>query len=271
MVVEAQSNEQPTPSILQSSTGQIVNTPLPPAPTNDGVDEVERKLQQLAESQPSEVVPPTQTEVPASNQPLTTQSPISESSQQQTEQDLSWLSAPTKPTADESIGTQLPDTPEAKKFASDFQQYLGFSVEELRAGIQEMQQMRTHFAQVQSNAAIQRQERELSESWGISGDALKDRLDLVRERFAKLPPEMQSRLDNPEGAKMIWARLQQEEQQSGIPVFQKSTGLGMSNAGGKKPQFTRSQIQRLTPQQYERYAPQILQAYQQGLVVDDLS
>ena len=263
MVAEAQSEQPTQPTVLQSSTGQIVNSPPPTAPTSEGVNDVERKLQQLAESQPSQVEP-AQTEAPASQQPSTTQQPsISE------EQDLSWLSAPTSEPS--TAPAALPDTPEAKKFATDFQQYLGFSVDELRAGIQEMQQMRTHFAQVQTQAAIQRQEKELSEAWGISGDALNDRLSIVRERFSKLPPEMQSRLDNPEGAKMIWARLQQEEQQSGIPVFQRSTGLGMSNAGQKKPQFTRSQIQSLTAQQYERYAPQILQAYQQGLVVDDLS
>lgn len=270
MVAEVQS-EQPTqpavlqtqPAVLQSSTGKIVNSPPPPAPTSDGIDEVERKLQQLAESQPSEVTP-TQTEAPASQPPSTTQQPpVSE------EQDLSWLSPPADTPSESQVG--LPDTPEAKKFAADFQQYLGFSVDELRAGIQEMQQMRQHFSQVEINARVQRQQQELSEAWGISGDDLNDRLDIVRERFSKLPPEMQSRLDNPEGAKLIWARLQQEEQQTGIPVFQRSTGLGMSNAGKPKPQFTRSQIQRLSPQQYERYAPQILQAYQQGLVVDDLS
>ncbi len=254
------------PQVLQSSTGQIVNAPPPPPQIQQGeASETEQKLQQLAQdTQPSAAEAPAQTEGTASTPP-STEAPV------QQQQDLSWLDLPRdeQPAAPPTVAP-LPDTPEAQKFANQFEEYLGFKIEDLRAGIQEMQQMRQHFNQVQSQNRVQQQESALKQEWGIDGNDFQDRLQVIRERFSKYSPEIQQRLDNVEGAKLIWAKLQQEEQEAGIPVFQKSTGLGRTNAGGNRPQFTRSEILRMSPEQYERFASEITYAYQNNLVLDDL-
>lgn len=250
---------QQSTSLLEPSTGEIVNSPSSGA-AGTQESETERKLNQLTESQPS-AAPPAQT--PPED--------VSETPSVATEpaKDLSWLDKPPSPTQ-ETQAPPKPATPEFEKFSSDFEQVLGFPLEELRAGMSELQQFRQQVAQTETRNAIQQQESALQQEWGVSGDDFADRMEVIRQRFKSYSPEIQQRLDNVEGARLIWAKLQQEESETGIPVFQRSTGTGRTNVGKNKPQFTRSEIQRMSPDVYERYSAQIYSAYQQGLILDDL-
>lgn len=157
---------------------------------------------------------------------------------------------------------ELPDTEEAKKFAQDFKEYLGFDISELRSGVDELRQAREYIAQQKAQTERQSAMQELSTEWGIPPEEADMRLQAVVERFNKYPPEMRQRLDNLEGAKLIWAKIEQESQASGVPKFQKSTGYSV----GQKYQFTKSEIDSMTRDEYYRNQDKITQAYALGLV-----
>ena len=167
-----------------------------------------------------------------------------------------------EPVQEEGLG--LPDTPEAKKFAEDFKQYLGFDISELRTGVQELQTYRQQLEQERQQAAQQQEMSKLQKEWGLEQGEFDTRLNAVIERFNKYSPEMQARLDSVEGAKLIWAKLEQEAKDSGVPAFQKSSSGAVS--GGKQPMFTRTEIASMSKEEYSRNADRILKAYQLGLV-----
>lgn len=168
---------------------------------------------------------------------------------------------PSEKATDEKL--DIPDTPEAKKFAEDFKQYLGFDIEELRGGMKELQQLRQEAIQIQQKAAQEREMNTLREEWGIDQGNFDERMKMIVQRFSAYPPEMQKRLDNIEGAKLIWAKLEQEQAKQPVPKFQKSTG---KTSLGKQPMFTKSEIDSMSSSEYAKNADKILKAYRLGLV-----
>lgn len=220
-------------------------------PTQDS--DLEQRLQSLDTTEQTEETS-TQAEVKPS--PETSNLP-----------DLSELDVPTQQpvqTQPQAEPTALPDTPEAKKFAEDFKNYLGFDITELRTGVQELQKYRQQVAQEAAQAAQVKQTASLQQEWGLQGDAFDSRMSQIVERFKQYSPEMQKRLDNVEGAKLIWAKIQEESKNSDVPQFMKSSP-GVSS-GGKKPMFTRAEIMNMSKEQYAKNADRILKAYQLGLV-----
>ena len=162
----------------------------------------------------------------------------------------------------ESAG--LPETPEAKKFAEDFKQYLGFDISELRGGIQELEQYRQQIALEKQQQAQEKQLGSLQQEWGLDKAEFDGRMNQIIDRFQKYSPEMQQRLDTLEGAKLIWAKIEQEMKDSNsVPQFQKSSFNG---SGGKKFLFSASEIKAMNKSEYSKNADKILKAYQLGLV-----
>lgn len=158
-----------------------------------------------------------------------------------------------------------PQGEEYEKFAKDFREYLGFDIDELKAGMQELQQLREYETQRVAQQQQQQELESLRTEWGVDQSELDNRMNMILERFAKYPPEMQQRLDNLEGAKLIWAKLQQESEmsQQQVPAFQKSSG---KTASGQQAMFTKSEIQSMSSSEYAKHADKILKAYQLGLV-----
>jgi hypothetical protein len=229
------------------------NTQVPQTEVQEEAkSDLEQRLLQLdnAESEPEQerstesTQPPTENELP----------------------DLSELDLPeqqpqAEPTAE--AAPELPDSPEAKKFAEDFKKYLGFDVTELQTGVKELQQYREQIAQEKAKVDQDRQLDALSKEWGLDRTELDNRMTQVVERFNQYPPEMQQRLDNLEGAKLIWAKIEQEQGQNKVPQFQKS---GSRVTTGKKFLFTQSEIANMPNDEYQRNADRIVHAYKQGLV-----
>lgn len=172
------------------------------------------------------------------------------------------------PGSEEGEVPELPDTEEAKQFAKQFQEYLGVSVEEFRAAAQDYKKTIEYVNQVRAENYYRQSIQSLSNEWGIGGEEVESRLETIRERFNKYPKEMRDKLDSPEGAKLIWAKIEQEQkkQQPEVPTFQKSTPGSPKNAGGKKPLFTREQLEKMTPEEYAANNDKIIEAYQLGLV-----
>lgn len=166
---------------------------------------------------------------------------------------------------------ELPDTEEAKKFAEQFQQYLGISVDEFRNAAQDYRKTIEYVNEVRAEQERKQALSSLQSEWGVDSNEVQQRLEKVQERFNKYPEEMRNRLDNLEGAKLIWAKIQSEEQaqktQPDVPQFQKSKTAGQApKAGSNQVRFTREQIAKMTPQEYEANNEEIIEAYRLGLV-----
>jgi hypothetical protein len=166
---------------------------------------------------------------------------------------------------------ELPDTEEAKKFAEQFQQYLGISVDEFRNAAQDYRKTIEYVNQVRAEQDRKQAMSELSQEWGVDDNEVQQRLERVQERFNKYPEEMRQRLDNLEGAKLIWAKIQSEEsakqqQQQQVPEFQRSKTAGQAPKAGQQPRFTKEQIAKMTPAEYEANNEEIIEAYRLGLV-----
>lgn len=191
------------------------------------------------------------------------QPPEKETSSLPSLEELELPSQPEKQDKPEEEKLDIPDSPEAKKFAEDFRQYLGFDIDELRSGMKELQQLRQEAFEQQQRAVQEREMNKLREEWGIDQGTFDQRMKQVVERFGAYPPEMQKRLDNLDGARLIWAKLEQEQAKQPVPQFQKSSGR---TSVGTQPMFTKSEIDKMSSAEYAKNADKILKAYRLGLV-----
>ena len=243
---------------MQVEEKQVQNQVQPQATSTEEapVSDLEQRLQSLDESQVEEKTSPSTEGTPSpeslpdlSELDLPTEQPKTETTE----------SAPEP--QQEELG--LPDTPEAKKFAEDFKQYLGFDVTELKQGIAELNQYRTQLQQERAAQAQQKEMTALQQEWGLEKDAFDGRMNQIVERFKKYSPEMQKRLDTVEGAKLIWAKIEQESKGNNVPAFQRNSTV---TPGGKKYLFSTSEISNMSSDEYARNSDRILKAYQLGLV-----
>lgn len=226
-----------------------------PTPTEEiSVSDLEQRLQSLDETSVENQTEP--------SQKVETPSPVNSLP------DLSELDLPKEqPTAQPSQSvTQevgLPDTPEAKKFAENFKEYLGFDISELKSGVQELQQYRERLQAEETQRSQEKQMSSLQKEWGLDQSAFDGRMNQIVERFKQYSPEMQKRLDTVEGAKLIWAKLEQESKESNVPSFQRNSTI---SPGGKKYLFGKSEISNMSKEEYAKNSDRILKAYQLGLV-----
>lgn len=163
----------------------------------------------------------------------------------------------------------LPDDDSAKAFKTAFEKYLGFPLEDLKTYAQQYQQSQEAIKQLQAQNYERDSVQSLAQEWGVDYTTAQSRLNSVKERFNQYDPNMQARLDNLEGAKLIWSRLELERnQKSQIPQFQRSSS--MSNIGtANEFMFTEKQLDnmyQMNKEEYERNADRIFQAYAMGLV-----
>jgi len=142
----------------------------------------------------------------------------------------------------------------------------GVSPDEFNQRFSELQQFR-------QQQLIQQQQNELQKEWGNQFD---ERLNLVKEYFNNnLTPEQQSALDNADGAKLIWAKIQQEQSanQPNVPNYQQQASnqtpmQRVNNAATPNYMFTRSQIDSMSTQEYQKNIKDIEYAFVNGLVSD---
>ena len=153
--------------------------------------------------------------------------------------------------------------PEFKKFAEDFEKYMGMPIEQFKASQQEAIQ---YVNQVKAEQAKVEATKLLSNEWGVEATEVESRLEQVQERFNKYPEDMRKRLDSVEGAKLIWAKIEQESASrlnKQVPQFQRSRS---QSTASPKAMFTQAEIDKMSPDVYARNADRILRAYQLGLV-----
>lgn len=171
-----------------------------------------------------------------------------------------------QPQQDEQQGQEAPEGQQQTEddwFRQRFQEYFGVDPQEAAQRFQELQQFR-------QQQLIQQQQAELQREWG---DAYQERLEAVKEYFNnRLTPEQQQALDNADGARLIWARIQQEQManQPQVPNYQQTTGQPpqqrVQQAATPQYKFTKSQIDKMSRAEYENNIKEIEDAIMNGLV-----
>ncbi len=231
--------------------------------------ELEQELAETTETLQSTIQEPAFKEPVAV--PKQDEAPAEQTASDDVDSDLAWLDLP-EDLGVESVADapEIPDTPEAKKFAEDFKQYMGFDVDELRDGMKEFKRMNEEIVAYRNEKALKQQLNQVKSKWGIDDTAFDARMNQVVERFNKYPPEMKAKLDNPEGIELIWAKIQQEQQSQvarpNVPQFERSRSVAPSANGRPKPMFSRSQILAMDEATYAQHASDITYAYTNGLV-----
>jgi hypothetical protein len=125
--------------------------------------------------------------------------------------------------------------------------------------------------------AVQKQEQELREFWG--DENYEENMQLVAERFAKLPEELQEKYDNVEGAKLLWALIQQERgvKESRKAKPQRETvrfiqgGKQAPGQGAAANTFKVSELLEMSQEEYRKNLPIIEAAFRDGRVINDVS
>jgi hypothetical protein len=229
-------------------------------------------------------------------QPLVNQQPEAPVEEQAQETQQAQPEAPSKDEQTQSLEQRLgytteqlgqqpqPQEPQQQQTQQEQQQYqyldsqmenalneymqskFGVSPDEFNQRFSELQQFR-------QQQLIQQQQGELQKEWGNQFD---ERLNLVKEYFNNnLTPEQQSALDNADGAKLIWARIQQEQSsnQPNVPNYQQQSShqtpmQRVNNASTPNYMFTRNQIDNMSTQEYQKNIKDIEYAFVNGLVSD---
>lgn len=157
------------------------------------------------------------------------------------------------------------NTQEGQRFRKEFKEYLGVdpleAFQQINVTNQVVQELAAWRAQTQNEKAI----GELQAEWG---EDFEGTWAEVRDRFTKLPPQMQKALDNLDGARLIAAQIRQESQgkQRDIPQYQRGSTVNKttSNLGSPKNVVRTSDFyaDKVTEQEY-------LLALKQGRVIKD--
>lgn len=174
---------------------------------------------------------------------------------------------PTTPPPTEVTTFDLPNDENATKFKQAFEKYLGFPLEDLKTYSQQYAQAVGELQRIRGEQNYTNSVNQLAQNWGVDTATAEGRLDQIQKRFALYSKDMQARLDNVEGAKLIWSRLEAERQarENSIPQFQ-SSRAGFVPNNNNNWMFSESQLDAMSPEEYERNADKIFQAYQLRLV-----
>ncbi len=186
--------------------------------------------------------------------------PVSAEGEKTEDIDLSMLDLPEEKVEEQALPDPVDDAGFAA-FASQFQKYTGVDFKEAISTFSELQQFRVQ-------QKVESEKSELMQAWGVSGTDFEARLSEVKERFAKYTPEMQTKLNNPQGAQLIWAKIEQErgtKKTKEVPALDR--GRKSAPASGKSQyDYTRAQISAMSNEEYAKNANRIAAAFAAGRV-----
>lgn len=163
---------------------------------------------------------------------------------------------------------ELPDNDSAKKFREAFNKYLGFDVAELKDYATQYKSAITELNQIKQQNYINQSINNLANDWSVPVDEVNSRLEAVRERFKNYSPEMQARLDNVEGAKLIWSRIENESitRSNSVPNFNSNRNYKPTGNKSTQRMYTQAQIDNMSADEFNSNYSDILYAYANGLV-----
>lgn len=160
---------------------------------------------------------------------------------------------------------QLPQLDEAgQQWWNQFQQYTGVNRQDFLAGVQQLQGL----PQIQQQVQAQTRDAQLATLQQELGAQFSTVMPQIAQKFAQLPPQMQAALDNIEGARLLYAQIQQEQGLGApsAPKFDRPQNFSSFKPGAQDPSFTKDQIRSMSDADYERNQSAISYAYSKGLV-----
>jgi hypothetical protein len=151
-----------------------------------------------------------------------------------------------------------------EEFANNFKKYLGIDLEQAKLMVAELQGFRVQ-------TLVEKQQSQLKSKWGDDYD---NRFNAVKEYYSKLPQDKQQALDNVEGAELIWAKIERDQQaqrQNRTPqvpnfVSGRTTSAQTRTSTGNKPVFQYSDIVNMSPSEYRARQQEIQSAFDEGRV-----
>ena len=183
--------------------------------------------------------------------------------------DLSFLDVPVQTAEAVNAVSETEPAPEmtdaeAEAFKKQFTKVFGVAPE---VAAQQFNELAAYRAQ----QSAQQQLTAIKQAWGVSDQEAASRLKEVTTRFNQYPKELQEKLDNVEGAQLIWAKLQQERQgqqtNNKTPTLDRSTSAQATSKVGQPQMVKQSDIAKLSPQEYAANADKIAILYARGLVL----
>lgn len=93
-------------------------------------------------------------------------------------------------------------------FETQFEEKFGLPLKDAVEGIKALQ---TQLVEFQTEYSTAREMAKLQRIWGVDDNEFDTRLQKVAEYSQKLPPDMLQKLDNVDGAQLLWAKIELEE------------------------------------------------------------
>lgn len=185
------------------------------------------------------------------------------------------LAAPQNGEASEASTDAAPDSSETpidwdservRKLSESFKDVLGVDLRETHNMVQQLREQYSAIQERQAEQALQAQLSSLQDSWGVNEAELNRRVNAVVEYASKLPEALRAQVDNPEGFKLIWSRI---EQAKSTPVSAKTSGKSETSPQYKFRKSELAEMMMTRPEEYSARQAEIAAAYAKGQVLND--
>jgi hypothetical protein len=158
---------------------------------------------------------------------------------------------------DDEVTTEDKPEPSAA-FTEQFEQHFGMTVDDAKALMEDLSALR----QEREAYQVYLQHQQLATHWDVPQETVAQRLTEVAKVWNKLPDDKKQKLDNIDGVKAIWARIETKGGKS-TPKLDKSAAKATAQS---KYLFTQSQIDSMSDAEYAQNRQAIANAYAQGKV-----
>lgn len=132
----------------------------------------------------------------------------SETTSEQKQEEVAESTEAEKETTDGSKQEETAQGFQWDAFESQFEEKFGIPLKEAVEGIKALQSQLVEF---QTEYSTAREMAKLQRVWGVDDNEFDRRLQKVAEYSQKLPPDMLQKLDNVDGAQLLWAKIELEE------------------------------------------------------------
>jgi len=150
----------------------------------------------------------------------------------------------------EETGTQV-----SPGFAKEFKENFGIEPNEA--------------IEVLNSLQVFRDEMKLMRDWGVTPTEYDQRITQVRDFYQSLPQDKQPEFNTAEGAKAIWNHLSKTQPQTAKKAAPKQTGRLMNTNQPKVDQVRKSEVLRMSKEEYRRNLPRIQKAVLENRFIED--
>jgi len=166
--------------------------------------------------------------------------------------------------------------PEASKFVEDFKKYVGLDIKEVYGLIKETAEVTKGVDQWRQEAVAQQQLNTLKQEFGNEFDSLMPQILERFDQIRKVNPQQAQALDNPDGARLLAAKIKQEQsqgtytqQRDDVPTYLPNRRQ-VSYRQSDSPVIKMSEFRSWSGEEMDRRYGDILRAKQNGTFIYDV-